>query len=100
MNYAPYMFPLNVIRINMYQSFTERGKELNFKKSPLSLSVQSKLVSIESDLLSSHQKEKMFEESLAVTKISLIRSIFSDMQINLVCVLVKLVLFMIKREFY
>ena len=40
-----------------------------FFKSPLSLSVQSKLVSIERDLLSSHQKEKMFEESLAVTRI-------------------------------
>ena len=34
-----------------------------------SLSVQSKLVSIERDLLSSHQKEKMSEESLAVTRI-------------------------------
>ena len=39
------------------------------KRSPLSLSVQSKLVSIERDLLSSHQKEKMSEESLAVTRI-------------------------------
>ena len=40
-----------------------------FFKSPLSLSVQSKLVSIERDLLSSHQKEKMSEESQAVTRI-------------------------------
>ena len=39
------------------------------KRSPLSLSVQSKLVSIERDLLSSHQTEKMSEESLAVTRI-------------------------------
>ena len=39
------------------------------KTSPQTLSVQSKLVSIERDLISSQQKEKMFEESLAVTKI-------------------------------
>ena len=39
------------------------------KTSPLTLSVQSKLDSIERDLISSHQKEKMFEKSLAVTKI-------------------------------
>ena len=37
------------------------------KKTPLTLSVQSKLVSIERDLILSYQKEKMFEESLAVT---------------------------------
>ena len=58
----------------MYQSFTERkilmrkGIKLN-KTSPLTLPVQSKLVSIERDFISSHQKEKMFEESLAVTEI-------------------------------
>ena len=38
----------------------------------------------------------MFEESLAVTKIKYDYKYLSDMQRNLVCVLVKLVLFMIK----
>ena len=67
------MFLLNVIKINMYQGFTKKEKIFMRKKtklkkrSPLSLSVQSKLVSIERDLLSSHQKEKLSEESLAVT---------------------------------
>ena len=70
------------------------------KRSPLSLSVQSKLVSIERDLLSSHQKEKMSEESLAVTRIKSDSKYISDMLRNLVCVLVKLALFMIKREIY
>ena len=68
------MFPLNVVKINIYQSFTERKilmrKRTKLKKtSTLTLSVQSKLVSIERDSISSHQKEKMFKESLAVTKI-------------------------------
>ena len=54
----------------IYQSFTERGKYLNFKKiSPLRSSIQSKLGSIERDLISSYQKEKLYEESLSVTKI-------------------------------
>ena len=46
---------------------------------PLTLSVQSKLVSIERDLISSHQKEKMFEESLAITKIKSDSKYISDM---------------------
>ena len=36
---------------------------------PLSPSIQSKLASIERDIISSHQKEKLYEESLAVAKI-------------------------------
>ena len=35
---------------------------------PLSPSIQSKLASIERDLISSHQKEKLYEKSLAVAK--------------------------------
>ena len=72
MIYAPYMFLLNVIK-NKYVSRFHRERKILMRKrtklkkrSPLSLSVQSKLVSIERDLLSSHQKEKMSEESLAV----------------------------------
>ena len=42
----------------------------------------------------------MFEESLAMTKIKSDAKNYLDMQINLVCVLVKFVLFMIKREIY
>ena len=40
------------------------------KTSPqaLTLSVQSKLISLERDLISSYQREKMFEKSLAVKK--------------------------------
>ena len=75
MIYAPSMFPLNVVKINMYQSFTEikilmRKITKLIKTSPqaLTLSVQSKLISLERDLISSYQKEKMFEESLAVKK--------------------------------
>ena len=81
MIYAPSMFPLNVVKINMYQSFTEikilmRKITKLIKTSPqaLTLSVQSKLISLERDLISSYQKEKMFEESLAVKK-NLISSI-------------------------
>ena len=70
------------------------------KISPLSLSVQSKLVSIERDLLSSHQKEKMSEESLAVTRIKSDSKYFFRYAKKIVCVLVKLALFMIKREIY
>ena len=75
MIYAPYMFPPKCYKINYVSKFHTERKILMkkrtklFFKSPLSLSVQSKLVSIERDLLSSHQKEKMFQESLAVTKI-------------------------------
>ena len=36
---------------------------------PLSPSIQSKLFSIESDLISSHRREKLYEGSLAVAKI-------------------------------
>ena len=39
------------------------------KISPLSLSVQSKSKLVSIQIYSSHQKEKMLEESLAVTKI-------------------------------
>ena len=47
----------DVVKINMYKGFTVREKELNSKgKSLLTLSVQSKLVSIERDLISSHHK--------------------------------------------
>ena len=35
-NYAPYMFPLNVIKINMYHSFTER-KIVMMKRTKLNL---------------------------------------------------------------
>ena len=45
----------------------KKSKLINI--SPLSLTIQSKLISIERYLLSCHQKEKMFEESQAVTKI-------------------------------
>ena len=54
---------------------------------PLSPSFQSKLANIERDLISSHKKEKLYEESLAVTKIKSDPNLFfSDMQRNLVCV--------------
>ena len=86
-------------------NYAQREKNINEERSqlrkisPLSFSVQSKLISMERDLISSHQKEKMFEESPAVTKFKSDSKFFfsSDMQRNLVCVLVKLVLFMIKR---
>ena len=79
-----------------------RRKRTKLKKtSPLTLSVLPKLFTTERDLVSSHQKEKMFEVSLAVTKIKSDSKFFSsDMQLNLVCVQVKLVLFMIEREVY
>ena len=61
---------------NKYVSRYHRVRKILMRKrtklkkiSPLSLSVQSKLVSIDRDLLSSHQKDKMSEESLAVTRI-------------------------------
>ena len=66
----------------------------------MSPSIQSKLANIERDLISSHQKEKLYEESLAVAKMKSDPNYFSDMQRKLVCVLVILVLFMIQRETY
>ena len=44
-------------------------KRSKLKIYPLSPSIQSKLASIERDLISSHQKEKLYEESLAEAKI-------------------------------
>ena len=55
MIYAPYMFLLNVIIYKYVSRFHRKRKIL--------------LVSIKRDLLTSHQKEKMSEESLAVTRI-------------------------------
>ena len=77
-----------------------RKRSKLFKIYPLSPSIQSKLANIERDLISSHQKEKLYEESLAVAKIKSDPNFFPDMQTNLVCVLMILVLFMIKRETY
>ena len=67
---------------------------------PLSPSNQSKLASIERDLILSHQKEKLYEESLAIAKIKSDPNYFFRYAKNLVYVLVILVLFMIKRETY
>ena len=59
----------HVSRFHRERKILMRKRTKLLKRSPLSLSVQSKLVSIERDLLLSHQKEKMSEESQAVTRI-------------------------------
>ena len=95
------MFPLSITKIiciKVSQSNENFDEEEIKKIYPLSSSIQSKLASIERYLISSHQKEKLYEESLAVANIKSDPNYFIRYaKKNIVCVLVILVLFMIKR---